>query len=78
MMLIAYGVLFDLEHGHSTNPWRERAVAIIIVSQIVASIIIVGKLKGIRVTASCFVLFHFCLSAVAGLEATMAVTNRWL
>lgn len=77
-VLVIYGTAFSLESTQPFNPWRERFVWGILLAQLVASGFTVWWLRGVRVPAICFLLFGLHISAIAGLEAAMSVTNRWL
>ena len=78
-LLIAFGTVFDLPHGHvPEDSWQERTILVVLGADLLTCGIIVWRLRDMRVIAALWLLFLCCLSVVAGFEACMCVTNRWL
>ena len=78
VLLIGYGSAFAVEQGHPPPFRRQMIILCILGGQAVVSGFILRLLPGRRIAAFGVLVFEGCLSAVAGLEAAMSVTNRWL
>lgn len=78
VLLVVYGRAFAVEQGHPPPFRREMIIIFILGLQAVVSGFILWLLPGRRISAFGLLVFQGCLSAVAGLEAAMSVTNRWL
>lgn len=76
--LIAYGVFFVAPSGLRHIPWHTWIVVILLGTQLLQSIALVSYLKGVRGFAVFILITEICMSCVAGLEATMSATGRWL
>ncbi|MFN3151925.1 hypothetical protein [Bremerella sp.] len=79
VVIIGYGVVFAVHVGHADAAWRELVCPLLILLQIGASFCLVWRyMQGIRVPATFLLLFELCFSLMAGFEATMDVTNKWI
>lgn len=79
VILIAFGTIFYVEYGPPENQdLKVQIILMILALQVLVSGVIVWKLRGLRASSACLLLFLFCFSAMAGFIAAMSVTGSWL
>ena len=78
MGIIAYGTYFAAPSRPREFPSHLWCIPATLLVQLLLSGFMVWALKGIRSSVACILFVELHMSCIAGLEATMSVSGRWL